>query len=155
MPSTYKTEHLGLNRWIGTDKPKRTDFNEDNDLLDASVFGHLTDTAAHITQQERALWNAPCVTGSYVGDNASAKPIALAFKPRAVVVSIVSESPMGFSLTGELFIRSGFATSYGGTKGVEITQTGFTVRNVTTTPPDGESPKLNMTGYTYTYFAFK
>lgn len=34
MPSTHKTGHLSLNNWLGTDKPKKDDFNEDNSRID-------------------------------------------------------------------------------------------------------------------------
>ena len=34
MPSSNKTAHLRLNRWLGGDKPKKDDFNEDNLAID-------------------------------------------------------------------------------------------------------------------------
>ena len=37
MASTNKTEHLGLNAWLSTDKPKREDFVRDNQLIDGAV----------------------------------------------------------------------------------------------------------------------
>ena len=33
MPSSAKTEKLGLNNWAGADTPKRADFNQDNRIL--------------------------------------------------------------------------------------------------------------------------
>lgn len=36
MPSSSKTGHLGLNKWSGTDKPKKDDFNQDNSLIDTA-----------------------------------------------------------------------------------------------------------------------
>lgn len=36
MPSSNKTAYLALNRWLGTDKPKKDDFNEDNRIVDAA-----------------------------------------------------------------------------------------------------------------------
>lgn len=36
MSSTNKTS-LGLNQWVGTDKPKREDFNEDNRITDEGI----------------------------------------------------------------------------------------------------------------------
>lgn len=38
MPSSNKTP-LGLNQWIGTDKPKKDDFNADNLITDAALAG--------------------------------------------------------------------------------------------------------------------
>lgn len=37
MASSNKTTYLGLNRWLGTDKPKREDFNADNQKIDTKV----------------------------------------------------------------------------------------------------------------------
>jgi hypothetical protein len=37
MASTNKTEHLGLNQWVGTDPVLMEDFNRDNTILDGKV----------------------------------------------------------------------------------------------------------------------
>lgn len=37
MPSSNQTSVYGLNQWVGTDKPKREDFNTDNALLEAAL----------------------------------------------------------------------------------------------------------------------
>lgn len=75
MPSTSKTGHLGLNRWIGTDKPKKDDFNGDNNRIDTAckamaeqiaalevgagpLAAHLANTGVHTTSGEKAAWNA-------------------------------------------------------------------------------------------------
>lgn len=34
MPSNNKTLHLQLNKWLGSDKPKKDDFNSDNQKID-------------------------------------------------------------------------------------------------------------------------
>lgn len=155
MPSSYKTEHLGLNRWIGSDKPKRADFNDDNTLIDTAFAEHLADHTAHATQEEKELWNEPFAAGSYTGDNAASRTISLGFTPRAVCVSAVGIAPISMNLNGEVFVRSGFATAFGSTKAVELTQDGFSVRNAIYTPPDGETPKLNMNNIAYIYLAWK
>lgn len=36
MPSSNKTLHLELNKWLGSDKPKKDDFNADNQKLDTA-----------------------------------------------------------------------------------------------------------------------
>ena len=58
MASTNKTETLGLNQWIGSDKPKMEDFNSDNRLIDTALAGHRADQTVHVSAQERAAWNA-------------------------------------------------------------------------------------------------
>ena len=42
MSSTYKTTNLGLNQFVGSDRPKMEDFNFDNQL----IFSFLSFTTA-------------------------------------------------------------------------------------------------------------
>ena len=62
MPSTNKTPNFGLNNWSGTDKPKRTDFTEDNLRLDSLLQTHFTDTDLHFTPEDRERFEQ----GSYL-----------------------------------------------------------------------------------------
>ena len=39
MPTSNKTPALSLNNWLGTDKPMRSDFTEDNLILDSASAG--------------------------------------------------------------------------------------------------------------------
>jgi len=82
MPSSNKTLHLALNKWIGTDKPKKDDFNDDNQIIDeamnaisarvqsldgiiegldgavnTTLAAHTSDSAAHVTGAEKTSWN--------------------------------------------------------------------------------------------------
>ena len=41
MASTYKTNYLGLNKFVGSDKPKMDDFNFDNETLDQKFQEHV------------------------------------------------------------------------------------------------------------------
>lgn len=90
MPSSNKTTTLGLNRWLGSDKPVKDDFNEDNRLIDEAMAAlttrvgtlessgggggssealdtHIADTAVHCTAEEKALWNAAAAGSSSSG----------------------------------------------------------------------------------------
>ncbi len=71
MSSTNKTEKLGLNSWIGSDKPKRIDFNTDNEIIDRAVSQHTEDTVVHINAEERERWNNYMFTGMYYGDGST------------------------------------------------------------------------------------
>ena len=53
MSSTNKTEVLRLNQWISSDKPKREDFNYDNQVIENNFNYHTSDKFIHITQGER------------------------------------------------------------------------------------------------------
>lgn len=154
MPSTYKTEHLGLNRWLGSDKPKRTDFNEDNERIDAAVAGHIADHVAHVTEAERARWDAPFVTGSYTGDGTAERAIQLGFRPSALIVCIASKAPINVS-SSDVQLRFAFATEAGASKGVALSDEGFWVYNPSVAPLDGETPRLNIQNSMYFYIAYR
>lgn len=75
MSSTNKTKKLGLNSWIGSDKPKRIDFNTDNEIIDKAVSEHTEDTVVHINEEEREKWNNYMFTGMYYGDGSTKRTI--------------------------------------------------------------------------------
>lgn len=75
MSSTNKTKNLKLNSWIGSDKPKRIDFNADNEIIDKVVSEHTGNTEAHISNSERDKWNNYMFTGMYYGDGTAKRVI--------------------------------------------------------------------------------
>lgn len=75
MSSTNKTKNLGLNSWIGSDKPKRLDFNTDNEIIDRAVSEHKENTTVHIDESEREKWNNYMFTGVYYGDGSTQRTI--------------------------------------------------------------------------------
>lgn len=86
MPTTNKTPNLGLNNWVGTDKPKRSDFVEDNVLLDTILGNHLTDKAAHLSVDDRTALEKPVATGLLTGNGQESCEFELPFAPRAIFV---------------------------------------------------------------------
>lgn len=56
--STNKTSNYNLHSWVGTDPVKRTEFNENFQIIDEELAAHQADTTFHITAAERASWNA-------------------------------------------------------------------------------------------------
>lgn len=154
MPSTHKTDYLGLNQWLGSDKPKRSDFNEDNERIDAAVQTHVLDGQVHLTQEERERWSAPFVTGSYIGNGTNEQTITLGFRPTALLVCAADKAPFAFS-SSQTQIRCAFATRDGVSKGVALCDEGFIVHHSAGTPPDGETPRLNILGGAYFYIAYR
>lgn len=75
MSSTNKTQRLGLNSWIGSDKPQRIDFNTDNEKIDAAITQHTEDNVVHITENEREKWNTYMYMGMYYGDGTTKRVI--------------------------------------------------------------------------------
>ena len=52
MSSSNKTE-LGLNLWLGGDKPKREDFCNDKLSVDKEITIHKNDISYHVAQEQR------------------------------------------------------------------------------------------------------
>ena len=64
MSSSNKTNYLGLNQFVGSDKPKMEDFNADNRLLDEKIQQHIQ-SQLHLTEQQRErLENPGCIMQS-------------------------------------------------------------------------------------------
>ena len=60
MSSTNKTANLGLNSWIESDRPKRTDFVSDNTIIDNVLGNHVKDNGVHLTAEEKQTFHECC-----------------------------------------------------------------------------------------------
>lgn len=61
MPSSNKTLHLQLNKWLGSDKPKKDDFNSDNQKIDE---------ACRLLEQSIALLDSAVKSGDKANEQA-------------------------------------------------------------------------------------
>ena len=68
MSATNKTSYLGLSSWLGSDKPQRTDFNSDNEKIDAFASEHTTDLQCHLSEEDREKFDLPYYYGVYFGN---------------------------------------------------------------------------------------
>lgn len=176
MPSSNKTAHLALNKWLGSDKPKKDDFNSDNALIDAAcrnlaqrvdaasetvaaggeaLSAHTADAAAHVTAAERAAWNAgrdPMVIGTYVGNGAVTRKIPVSFPIRFGMLYAVGKGSSEANWTiSETRVYYAYFGKQGSSRGVTLNSDGFTVAHTLTKPADGCMYKYNETDVTYVY----
>lgn len=157
MSSSYKTPNLKLNLWDGSDKPKRADFNYDNETLDSIIGTHLADSVAHMTADERAKWNAPFVVGSYHGNGANTRVIPLDFTPSFIIV-YANHMPWSLydSSGDKLFSFGGISTVLYSSAGLALTENTLTVTETPNSPIHSNCyPRMNTSGYRYQYIAFK
>lgn len=75
MSSTNKTEKLGLNSWIGSDVPKRADFNADNARIDEVVGEHIEDDQCHASAEDRNRWDNYLYLATYYGNGAQDRTV--------------------------------------------------------------------------------
>lgn len=96
MASSGKTEKLGLSLWEAEDRPQRTDFREDNEKLEELVGGHLTNTAMHLTTNEKNFVRSPFAIMSYTGDGTKSRTFSYpSFRsPRLMLVFAKKAPPM-------------------------------------------------------------
>ncbi len=154
MSSSYKTNYLGLNRFVGTDHPKMEDVNFDNQTIDAKFQEHI-ESKLHITEEERQqLGKAGVIVGSYTGDGSSTRTITLEEAVGFGVVFASGESMVVPSSSGPVNLYAGMMSSLGCSKGIALEAKGFRVTNHSNNPPDGKKCQLNQSGKTYFYCIF-
>ena len=155
MSSSGKTTHVGLNQWVGADKPKMDDFNADNRKIDEAIHAHTSDGAAHVSTQERMAWTGAIpIFGSYEGDGQPLQEIALGFSPSFGIIFAVGKNPFQPVDQNTVALRAAFLSRDGSSQAVMVTDTGFSVLYAST-PVAGRVAALNEPGVTYQYMAFR
>ena len=96
-----KTTNYQLNQWDPTDRVLRTDFNSDNQKIDAAL-------------SEKCEF----VSGRYTGDGAETRVISLGFTPKAVLV--FREDGATTYLNGDYQVHGGLAAT-----GMPLKKSGF------------------------------
>lgn len=113
MSATSYSKNLGLCLWSETDRPKRMDFVNDNNIIDETVGGHIADSNVHVTQAEKELYSTPYKVVTYAGTGASTRTIpldkeytfAMVFQKDSPVVATDSQgnTVMHFAVVGRVF----------------------------------------------------
>lgn len=155
MPTNNKTS-LGLNSWVGTDKPMRGDFVADNVLLNSLLSAHFADAQKHLSADDRVLLTQGIVSGQYTGNGAGSQDIVLPFSPKLVLVFGWHKPPCAYNPTaGYNECRFAAATPSGETDGVFLDGATLSVCQSTGAQPGGTFYCLNENGTTYVYAAFR
>ena len=150
MPTENKTANLGLNSWLGTDKPQRADFVEDNIIIDTAITNHLNDFDLHLLKN-------PFKIGVFAGNGSSSQDITFDFYPRIVFVFLRNapfteyDSSNGYTKVNAAVVA---ANGGGGTIGASLFLDTLTVSQ-STSASNGRFKNLNASGSQYFYIAFK
>ncbi|MBQ1546193.1 MAG: hypothetical protein IIZ59_01510 [Clostridia bacterium] len=94
MASSHKTRNLLLNVWDGTDKPTRSDFVQDNQLIDAAIWLHTADRYLHLTDEEKTRVGNPYYTDVVQGTGTAQRTISFDFTPKLVIYFALDEPPV-------------------------------------------------------------
>lgn len=158
MSSTNKTENLRLNSWIGSDKPMRTDFNYDNEVLDSVITEHNNDKSIHITQEERSLWNSYIYMGMYFGNGDYERSVQTEC-PFDISFGIVFANNRPVSITR--FNESGnynyvaFIGKQANSLGAALVDGNINIVQSPSSEMVNEYMNLNETGVAYNYILFR
>ena len=155
MAASEKTAVLGLSLWAGTDKPRRLDFVEDNEALEALVGGHLQNEDMHLNAARMARVDAPLEVRTYTGTGTESRSLVLDFAPQAVIVFAVGKGPAVYNGT---YTRQYAGFSAGGqhSSGVKLNSIQVTVMQEQAAPEAGGSmAALNESGVSYAVIAFR
>ena len=165
MASSKHTTTYQLNQWLASDPVLREDFNSDNLKLENALaaLAAALNTKAGSDQLTAVAQTVPKVAvGSYVGDGAASKSIALPFTPKAVYACPVHGGTLWIhegSGNGTTYTYGGLAvtgqnamTWRGGHDVVAIQTGGFTVY-YSYYSNEFMYAAANMSGQTYVYVA--
>ncbi|MDE5984269.1 MAG: hypothetical protein K2H13_03340 [Eubacterium sp.] len=160
MSSTNKTKKLGLNSWIGSDKPKRIDFNTDNEIIERVITQHTENSIVHIDDSEREKWNNYMHMGMYYGDGTTKRVIdtSCPFKARIGFVFANSRTATITHFTelksSNYFGIFGYLANSLGIK-LNADQKSFTVENSVLAITANEYANFNQSGVAYNYVMFR
>lgn len=157
MPTENKTTNLGLNSWLGTDKPQRADFVADNEILDAVISSHVNNSDVHVSSEIKAMLENPFTIGVIAGTGESSRDYTFDFYPRIVFIFLRNapfteyDATNGYTLVNSAVIA---ANGGGGTSGASMFLDTITLSQ-STSASNGRFFNLNKNGAQYFYIAFK
>ena len=156
MPTNNKSENLGLNQWLATDKPKREDFVNDNHILDSIISQHFNNAEIHLSSEDRANLGSAFVYGTFSGDGEESRAYTLPLAPRFILVYLKNQPPAKYDATNAYTLcNCGFALS-GSVSSIGISLSG-TKLNLTQSQSASNGVFINLNKYLsqYAYIAFK
>ncbi len=153
MASTNKTTNLGLNNWIETDSPKRSDFVSDNIIIDNLVGNHIKDMSLHLTADEKDRATRAFDVNTIYGTGESSTTIKFSYTPRVAIICM-KNAPFTQQESDYVTVNSAVASEVGTTGGINISQYTVTV-NQSKTATNGVFHNLNCSGREYILITFK
>lgn len=158
MPSSNKTANYKLNSWVSSDKPMMSDFNSDNELIDAILHSHITDANVHISAEEKSKLGESFEIGLFAGDGAGSKTHTMPFEPKMIMVCLRGTALNRYDSTGGYnVVNSAFALNgnRGGSVGITLSERNVTLTQTQTAVAGEDFINLNKSGGQYLYVAFK
>ncbi|MCH5303406.1 MAG: hypothetical protein J1E41_00960 [Ruminococcus sp.] len=153
MASTNKTQNLGLNNWLETDKPKRIDFVSDNTIIDNILGTHIKDSDLHLTSEEKDRVSQPFEISVGYGTGNPTKEMRTSFIPKMAIVFKTNSSPVKYA-NDYPFVNFCIATQKGTSGGAELVNDTLTLKQ-SNVSENGVYYNLNELYATYVIIYFK
>lgn len=109
MASSSKTANLGLNNWAASDRPKRSDFVNDNSIIDSRLGGHINDANIHLSSADREKLDMATRFYQYQGNGAASRNITMPFEATFAIIYKKSDAPVEYNSAGYVRVNSAFA----------------------------------------------
>ncbi len=161
IASDRDTDAFVLNAWISVKASlcpaESSDISFPSFISKDLICGsHINDQSIHLNQTQKEFLDTPFVFGSYFGTGSASKSISLGFSPSVVIVAANGLPMMHANHSdGQNYALMGVAFQGGSTLGVEVTSTGFRVKDGDSVSARNCYPRLNELATTYFYIAFK
>lgn len=158
MPSSNKTSNLNLNSWIATDKPKREDFVNDNNIIDNIVGSHILNTVMHLSSEDRENFSNPFYIDLLSGDGNASCTFTLDIEPKLVFVYLRNKPLISYDYTHSCTVcNCGIAVpNLGSTQGVTLSTNVLTLSQSQSYPSSGGTYiNLNYNNGQYVCIALK
>ncbi len=155
MSSTNKTEYLALNQWLGTDRPQRIDFVDDNRIIDNAVKLHFLDTSKHLSIEQYNKIQEPYVFVSYVGDGNESQNIDIGINAKFIIVFTKDLPLMQTDNNGNILLNSCITAKSSGNTGGAVVSDNIVTVYFDATPVNGIRYNLNKLNGQYCIVAFK
>ena len=155
MSATNTTEYLGLSKWLGSDRPQRIDFVDDNRIIDNAIKLHFLDTTKHLSTEQYNKLQQPYIFRSYEGDGNESQVIHLDINAKFIIVFAKDLPLMQKDTGGNLLVNSCFTAKSNGTTGGAIIGDNTVTVYFDATPTNGVRYNLNQLHGQYCIVAFK
>ena len=116
MASSSKTANLGLNNWAASDRPKRSDFVNDNSIIDSRLGGHINNSDIHLSAADREKLDLSTQLYQYQGSGTASRSVTLPFEPSLAIVFKKGDAPVSYT-SGYVLVNSAFAAQSGNVTG--------------------------------------
>lgn len=155
MAATSYTENLGLCAWQSSDRPKRIDFVNDNNIIDEKLGNHIVNSSIHVSADEKHRYENPYTVFTYSGDGAATKTFELDDSYKFAIVFQKFYPPVEIDANNNVITRFAIVGRAFGSNAEITLKTQSIVVTQDSQPTDGVINNFNESQGQYVMLLFK